>query len=173
MIDVKVIVLLSFLVVACGGQPFEPELFGAGGAAAGAGGAGTGGSAGAAGAGGIAGAEDSGVDAVVDGEKSDGGDAAETDAPCTTVQHFNGYNTFGDCHEVGYYDEALALKACAVYMNVSCEVLTSLNLCGGINLVGHKSEAWIVWTWTATTGTTRLSWSTPPECPTASDPAWW
>lgn len=64
MIDVKSIVLLSFLVVACGGQPFEPELFGAGGAAAGAGGAGTGGSAGAAGAGGVAGAEDSGVDAV-------------------------------------------------------------------------------------------------------------
>lgn len=63
MIDVKSIVLLSFLVVACGGQPFEPELFGAGGAAAGAGGAGTGGSAGAAGAGGVAGA-DSGVDAV-------------------------------------------------------------------------------------------------------------
>lgn len=64
MIDVKSIVLLGFLVVACGGQPFEPELFGAGGAAAGAGGAGTGGSAGAAGAGGVAGAEDSGVDAV-------------------------------------------------------------------------------------------------------------
>lgn len=113
------------------------------------------------------------VEAEADGETDaeTGGDA--TDAPCTSVQHFNGYSTFGDCHEVGYYDEALALKACAVYMNVSCEVLTSLNLCGGINLVGHKSDAWIVWTWTATTGTTRLSWPTPPECPTASDPVWW
>lgn len=113
------------------------------------------------------------ADGGTDGETGaeTGGDAA--DAPCTSVQHFNGYSTFGDCHEVGYYDEALALKACAVYMNVSCEVLTSLNLCGGINLVGHKSDAWIVWTWTATTGTTRLSWSTPPECPTAADPVWW
>lgn len=165
MIDVKSIVLLGFLVVACGGQPFEPELFGSGDAAAGAGGAGTGGSAGA-GAGGVAGVEDSGVDAVEDGGSSD------ADA-CALVQHFNGYNFFQNCHEIGDYDEELALTACAVYMNVKCEVLTSLNLCGGINLVGHKSEAWIVWTWTATTGTTRLSWSTPPECPTASDPVWW
>lgn len=81
MIDVKSIVLLGFLVVACGGQPFEPELFGAGGAAAGAGGAGTGGSAGAAGAGGVAGAEDSGVDAVVVGDA----DVAEAMTVCNAT----------------------------------------------------------------------------------------
>lgn len=115
------------------------------------------------------------VDADADAGDVDAVEAAAdaADAPCTSVQHFNGYSFFQDCHEIGDYDETLALVACGVYMGVSCEVLTSLNLCNGTNLVGHKSEAWIVWTWTATTGTTRLSWSTPPECPTASDPVWW
>ena len=107
---------------------------------------------------------------------ADGADAGEADAEaesCALVQHFNGYSFFPDCHKVGSYDEALALVACGVYMGINCEVLTSLNLCNGANLVGHKSQAWIVWTWTATTGTTRLSYSTPPECPTVSDPVWW
>jgi hypothetical protein len=120
-------------------------------------------------AGGAAGAEpDGGADAADTGDVD-----AAPDAPCTSVQHFNGYSFFPDCHKIGDYDEALALVACGVYMGVNCEVLTSLNLCNGTNLVGHKSEAWIVWTWTATTGTTRLSWPTPPECPTTSDPVWW
>lgn len=107
---------------------------------------------------------------------ADGADAGEADAEaeaCALVQHFNGYNTFVDCLEVGNYNEALALDACASYFGVNCQVLTNPNICGGANLAGYKSDAWIVWTWSQSTGTTRLSWTNTPECPTAADQVWW
>ncbi len=162
----RLIVAALMLLVGCSSSNTNADLYGT--PAEGGDGAETssGGSAGADG-----GVEDAGADA--DAGPETGTDGAGDGDACVLVQHFNGYNGFVDCHAVGDYDAALALDACASYFGVNCQVFTNPNLCGGANIVGYKSDAWIAWTWTATSGTTRLSWTTWPECPTATDPSWW
>lgn len=102
---------------------------------------------------------------------SDAGLEAEA---CTQVDHWNGYNTFSNCEAAGSYSTTLALDACNSYFGGGCTVLdTDAGWCTGQNVVGAKSVAWIVWSWDTSSGRTRESSPTPPDCPTPSDVVWY